>query len=100
VGAFAVPARPIPARSAAAGTAKAPTVRASTPKLGRQRTTRKASPPRRPAEVARSVIRRMKTDESGHSVPAAAPAAPRDGESAQPRLAQPDSADSTPTAAP
>jgi len=94
------PARAVPARAAAALTEKAPTVRASTPKLGRKRTTPKASPRRRPAEVARSVIRRMKTDESGHSVPATARVAPRDGESAQPRLAQPDSADSPQTAAP
>jgi hypothetical protein len=92
------PARAVLARSAAALTEKAPTVRAST--LGRKRTTPKASPRRRPAEVARSVIRRMRTDESGHSVPATAPVAPRDGESAQPRLAQPGSADSPQTASP
>jgi hypothetical protein len=97
----AAPARAVPARSAAAGTAKAPTVRASTPKLGRKRTTPKAPlSRRRPAEVARSVIRRMKTDESGHSVPATAPAAPRDGESVQPRLAQPDTGESPQSAAP
>jgi hypothetical protein len=94
------PARAVAARSAAALTAQASAVRASTPKLGRKRTTPKAPPRRRPAEVARSVIRRMRKDESGHSVPATAPVVPRDGESAQPRLAQPDSASSPQTAAP
>jgi hypothetical protein len=60
-----LPTRAAAARSAAARTAAAPTLRASA--TGRKRRAAKALPRRRqPAEVARSVIRRMK-DESGHS---------------------------------
>jgi hypothetical protein len=88
----AAPARAVPVRSAAARTAAAASVRASATKSRRRRRTAKGSVPRRqPAEVARSVIRRMQKRGSGISAPVTASAVAREAGASAPR-SLPDSA--------
>jgi hypothetical protein len=72
------------ARSAATRATESPTLRASAAK---RRPTKIPPPRRQPAEVARSVIRRMR-DESGHSRGAIPPAEPRETPSAEGPAAQ------------